>query len=364
VAKALAANTNIDVVNVPLEDFVKALGKDHGISIRLDQSGLRRANVAPSTQITASFKQVPLGVALRLILRPLKLQHRISDGVVIIDDIGLPVDAPRPPRPGPAGPQLQAAPIDLLRGIQLLQGQPMRRAPAVVAAPLIARRVGVVNMNAEQGTLQQLRLVLQVELNFVKRVCAPTPEQMLQLKQEGLKQIADAAKAWQANVNNRRPVFIRNGQQVLINNGQPALNDARRSVQEKLTELVHARLSLAQASRYDSEIKKRNANLHLVCARNLVVALDQELCLTEWQRQKLGTELAGNWDDSWTMTVVLGSTNNAGFLPNIPDEFIVPYLDATQRSLWNSLPKRGNTVWGIRAAAFLGMTPPALDDQE
>ena len=55
----------------------------------LDKGGLRRAKVAASVPITASFKQVPLGVALRQILRPLKLQHRVADGTIIIDDIGL-----------------------------------------------------------------------------------------------------------------------------------------------------------------------------------------------------------------------------------------------------------------------------------
>jgi len=105
VEKSLAARTDIDALNVPLEDFMKALAKDHGVTIRLDKSGLKRAGVAPSMQITASFKQVPLGLALRQILRPLKLQYRVADGVVVIDDLGLPLDAAHPPGSGAVGPQ-------------------------------------------------------------------------------------------------------------------------------------------------------------------------------------------------------------------------------------------------------------------
>ncbi|HXY37009.1 MAG TPA: hypothetical protein VEI07_22470, partial [Planctomycetaceae bacterium] len=75
-AKALAGRIDINAVNVPLEDFIGPLAREHGITITLDKSGLKRAGVAPSTQITASFKQVPLGVVLRQILRPLKLQFR------------------------------------------------------------------------------------------------------------------------------------------------------------------------------------------------------------------------------------------------------------------------------------------------
>jgi hypothetical protein len=338
VEKSLAAKTDIDSLNLPLEDFVKALAKDHGINIRLDKSGLKRAGVAPLMQITASFKQVPLGLALRQILRPLKLQYRVADGVVVIEDLGSPLDAAHPPASGRVGRQRDEELIERLVA-------PMRQAPAVRVAPAI--RVANINRRNRQSSLQELRLVLQVELNFLKGVCTPTAEQMQQIKQEGLKQIADLAKGGLPD-----------------NNRQRVVGDLRRSVQQTLTELVQAHLSPEQVSRYQSEMQMRSASVRHACACNLVVALDQELSLSEWQRQKLCTELADNWDDSWTTTVVLGSTNALGFLPNVPDELIVPYLDAAQRTLWNSLAKRGNMVWAGAAAAFLGMGAPALEDQE
>jgi hypothetical protein len=120
----------------------------------------------------------------------------------------------------------------------------------------------------------------------------------------------------------------------------------------------------ADANRYENEIQLRNQNLRQACARNLVVRLDEELSLTEWQRQKLSKELTDNWDDSWTTTTVMASTNSLGFLANIPDEFIAPYLDAAQRTLWNSVPKAGHMVWGGAAGAFLGMGAPTPDDRE
>jgi hypothetical protein len=166
---------------------------------------------------------------------------------------------------------------------------------------------------------------------------------MQQLRQEGLKQLEEMARAIQRN-------------------GMRGTDDPRRMVQEQLAEVVRSTLSPAQTARYETEIQKRIANLRQVCARNLVVALDQELFLTEFQRQKLCAELASNWDDSWTMTVVQGSVGNPGWVPTVPDEFIVPYLDAEQRLLWNTLPKRGNTVWALQTTAFLGMTPPAMEE--
>ena len=114
-------------------------------------------------------------MALRQVLRPLKLQHRVADGALVIDDIGLPLDDAHPPGGGPVGPP----PI----------GQ-MLPAVRIVRA---VRFNNMVRING-QGTIQQLRPALQVELNFVKSLCAPTAEQMQLLKAEALKQIADAAR--------------------------------------------------------------------------------------------------------------------------------------------------------------------------
>jgi hypothetical protein len=328
IAKTLAAKIDIDVLNVPLANFVKDLARRYAIPIELDKSGLRRAKVDPSLPITASFKQVPLGVALRQVLRPLKLQHRVADGALVIDDIGLPLDDAHPPGDGPVDPQ------------------PVRQIRPGVRIGRAIRVNNIAGING-QGTIQQLRPALQVELNFVKSLCAATAEQMQQLKAEALKQIADAARDLERD-----------------NHGPQGVNRARRRVQEKVGELVHQKLSPAQAARYDDEIKKRNANLRQVCARNLVVALDEELSLTEWQRQKLYAELSDNWDESWTLGVVVLSTRSMQMLPNVPDELVVPYLDAAQRTLWNSLSKGVNVFWGVEFAAFLGMGPPMLGDQE
>jgi hypothetical protein len=336
VSKVLTAKTDIDVVNISLDAFIKALARDRGVAFVLDQMGLRRAGVTPSLPITASFKQVPLEIALRQILRPLKLQYHIERGVVLIDDLGLPLDADHPPGIGRVAVEQPDAMRRLPVPVGAMWGAPAVRAPMIVQGRIVNRFNGV-------SAIQQLRLILQVELRFLKKVCAPTPEQMQQLRQEGLKQLEEMAKA-------------------IKRNGMRGTDDPRRMVQEQLAEVVRSTLSPAQTARYETEIQKRTANLRQVCARNLVVALDQELFLTEFQRQKLCAELAINWDDSWTMTVVQGSVGNPGWVPTVPDELIVPYLDAEQRLLWNTLPKRGNTVWALQTTAFLGMTPPAMEE--
>jgi hypothetical protein len=329
VAKVLAAKVDLDV-DSQLQDLAPMLEKRFGIPVRLDKNGLRRAHVDPGTRITVSFKQVSLGVALWQILRPLKLQHHVADGSVVIDDVGVPLDErrPRPLRPVMIGPQVVGRVLPM---------------PQAGFAP--AARVRTFN---DDATVRgQLRLVLQLELKFIKHLCSPTAEQLDLLKQDGLKHIVGE------ELDHNDPEALRK-----------AISDPRHAVESRMADLVRARLSPAQANRFDSEIKKRTANLRQVSARNLVVAIDQELSLTEWQREKITKELTDNWDDAWTMTVVLGSSSNSALIPAVPDELIVPYLDAAQRSLWDGLPKRGNMVLGVRTSAFLGMSPPAADDEE
>jgi hypothetical protein len=328
VAKLLAAKVDLEV-DSRLEDVAPMLEKRFGIPVRLDKNGLRRAHVDPRTRITVSFKQVPLGVALWQILRPLKLQYRVVDGSVVVDDVGIPLDEPRPRPARPVMIERQGAGRVL----------PMPQAGFAPAAR-------VRDFNDDAAVRGQLRLVLQLELKFIKHLCSPTAEQLELLKQDGLKQIVGE------ELDHNDPESLRK-----------AISDPRHAVESRMVDLVRARLSPAQANRFHSEIKKRSANLRQVSARNLVVAIDQELSLTEWQRQKITEELTDNWDDAWTMTVVLGSSSNSALIPAVPDELIVPYLDAAQRSQWDGLPKRGNMVLGVRTSAFLGMSPPA-DDEE
>ncbi len=230
-AKVLAAKVDLDL-DSRLEDLAPTLEKRFGIPIRLDKNGLRRAHVDPGTRITVSFKQVPLGVALRNILRPLKLQHRVVDGSVVVDDVGIPLDEPRPRLPRPV----------------MIEREVVGRAlPMPQAGFAPAARVRTFNDDATVRS--QLRLVLQLELKFIKHLCSPTAEQLDLLKQDGLKQIVGEA------LDHNDPESLRK-----------AISDPRHAVESRMVDLVRARLSPAQASRFDSEIKKRAANLRHVSA--------------------------------------------------------------------------------------------------
>jgi hypothetical protein len=335
IRKALGATTDIEALNLKLDDFLKELARRQKIPMRLGKSGLRRAEVDPALEITASFKQVPLGSALRQILQPLKLQHRIVDGAVLIDDIGEPPDDNLARR---------AAPVRVQQVIELRGGQKLRRLQVIRAQPVV-RNFNIVNPVGPQTQVQQLRQLLQIELNFVKTVCTPTPEQLRQLEQDGAKGIDESLKNWQ------------------VDNGAPVPSYAREIVQDEVMASARAHLLPAQIVRYDAELQKRKEFVHQACARNLMVTLDLELFLTAEQRQKLRETLAENWDDAWTVSTALTAVEEQGFIPSIPDELITPHLDVVQKVLWNRLPKRGKIIWGLDETAFLGMMPPAFDEK-
>jgi hypothetical protein len=325
VREALAAKVDIDVLNLPFREFVPYVAKRLGGPVVLGKAALRRAEVNPTLEITASFKQVPLGVALRQILQPLKLQHRVVDGRLLIEDVGeMPEEPTRP------AAQIRAMQVTLQRQAweQVLRfnRQKVKGIDALVDVKVLT-------------PLVQVRPLLQLELDFVRRTCQPTPQQDEQLQKAGWRQVGEALENWQTD------------------NGAPVPSYAREVVQDEVLSAVRITLSPAQVARYEAETAKRKAFRNLACARNLLVTLDGELFLTPKQREELNTDLSQNWDDAWTVSLALTSTNERGLIPAVPDELMMPHLDPLQRLLWRRLPKTGKLIWRLDQTAFLGLPP-------
>ncbi len=329
IRKALAAKVDIDVLNQPIRDFIAQVAKRIGGPVVLGKAGLRRAEVDPTLEITASFKQVPLGTALRQILRPLKLQHRVVDGALVIDDVGEQPDE-----------LAQRAAIVRARNVA-------ERRAREQALRFNWQKVKGLDAFIDVKVMTPLfyvRPLLQRELDFVSRTCQPTPRQLDQLQDAAWKQIGDALADWQTD------------------NGTPAPSYSREIVQDEVRNAVRTTLSPVQIARYEAEVTSRKVFRNLACARSLLVTLDGELFLTTRQRDELCADLAQNWDEAWTATIALTSTNDGGVIPAVPDELILPHLDPLQRLLWRRLPKTGKINWPLDQTAFLGLLP--LDKAE
>jgi hypothetical protein len=325
VRQALAAKVDIDVLNLPLREFVPYMAKRLGGPVVLGKAALRRAEVNPALEITASFKQVPLGVALRQILRPLKLEHRVVDGGLLIEDVGeVPDELPRP------ATQIRVGQVALERQAweQVLR---FNRQKAKGIDALVDLKV--------LTPLVQVRTLLRLELDFVRRACQPRPQQEQRLQDTAWQQVGEALANWQTD------------------NGAPVPSYAREVIQDEVLSAVRTTLSPAQVARYEAEAAKRKAFRNLACARNLLVTLDGELLLTPKQREELCTALSQNWDDAWTVSLATTSTNERGLIPAVPDELMMPHLDALQCLLWRRLPKTGKLIWRLDQTAFLGLPP-------
>ncbi len=173
------------MLNLPFREFVPYVAKRLGGPVVLGKAALRRAEVDPALEITASYKQVPLGVALRQILRPLKLEHRVVDGGLVIEDIGeVPDELPRP------ATQIRARQIAVERQAweQALWCN-RQKAKGIDA---------LVDLKA-LTPLVQVRPLLLLELNFARRACQPRPEQAQRLQDAAWKQVGEALENWQSN---------------------------------------------------------------------------------------------------------------------------------------------------------------------
>jgi hypothetical protein len=322
----LNSKTNLHVERMPLEKFAQTLSEQHKIPVKLDRASLRRAHVDPGTPITANYVQFPLDVALRRILAGLKLRHHVVDGVVIIT-AGLPNDAAER-----IGERIGMGPV-----------RNGRFAPAQAV---------MVQARWQEQMHQQLHPLVQIELMFVKRTCAPTKDQMRQLKEDLEKYVKDQTDE-----------FIKL-QQGRDGRAGSLVSKARALLQEHLTAVVKQRLSRESAARYRSELEKRDANERAVCARSLVAILDRELCLSARQREALLAALTAKWDDAWTQLVEMGVMQGQTYIPSIPDDLIEPHLETAQTDVWQNMQKMGNINWGFQVFQNSMFGMPVLDPED
>ena len=77
----------------------------------------------------------------------------------------------------------------------------------------------------------------------------------------------------------------------------------------------------------------------------LLVMLDKRLVLTDDQRRDISKSLLEHFDENWSGSLPM-LMSNPQYLPNIPDDCIVPHLRQSQRSVWQSLPNR-NVQFGF-----------------
>jgi hypothetical protein len=129
---------------------------------------------------------------------------------------------------------------------------------------------------------------------------------------------------------------------------RPALPDFRRQLQDSLAAVVNKCLTAEQQARYQTEIETRNAEAKRHFVDHIVAVLDRELLLSAGQRARLSQSLSAHWDYSWC-EVSEEMRSDTSVVPRIPDEIVVPLLDAVQTQTWEHSAKRQA---GLRNSPF------------
>jgi hypothetical protein len=275
--QVLRAKTSFHVQIMRLSDFVTFLSKTYKLRFKLDVEGLKRARVDPSTPISADFDGTALSAALKDVLGRLDLTHRVVNGEIWITSEAAEV-------PVVVQPMVPQVPAD-----QNLVFQP------------------------QQARGFSFLAQLPVELRFVKRVCAPTQEQMRAIK-------ADL-------------------EQCLRDAGKGSIPVSCELLPDKMAACVARHLSPAAAAHYLDEVHKRRTREREACICMFVTLLDQRLGLSDEQRKSLVTALKAHWKPGWSQAIEMNVRNGDNEMPGIPDEIMLPFLDREQSDVWKHLPK-------------------------
>jgi len=107
----LLRNTRFQFTETPLPDVVAFLKEQHDILFVVDQRALAAAGIQPDVRCTLDVKDMPLGSALRKVLRDVGLTYVVEDEFILITKAEK--DAPKEAPAKPAAPAKAANPFGL-----------------------------------------------------------------------------------------------------------------------------------------------------------------------------------------------------------------------------------------------------------
>jgi hypothetical protein len=198
------------------------------------------------------------------------------------------------------------------------------------------QRQANIDMLAQQWE-PRLRPMLRAEYRFMRTVCEPTKEQRLPIVRRSGGFLKETAKALAASQINPQP-------------GGRSSPNYRSVLVEHLASAAKEHLTAEQYQKYRKELDARTADEKQAAIMNLVARLDQNLSLSGEQREKIGAALGEKWDESWSQNLEMFMRLADQYVPSIPDDRIVPFLDPTQRQLWSGLQKIGSINFGFSFA--------------
>jgi len=203
---------------------------------------------------------------------------------------------------------------------------------------ILAKNVDANVVDLEKRLTPQFISLMTAELSFINRTC----DLKLQQRQK-IKAVSD--RCLKAAV--RKYAMTQNG---MMRGGwggqnQHTMPEPTQLLHQAMSGLLNETLQPDQKKRYDEEMAHRKAIRKRVSVVNVVAIMDEHLVLTIGQRKELTELLDKNWRESWVQSVEMLLNNNQ-YMPSIPDRFVTPVLNETQKSVWRSAQKQNYMVWG------------------
>jgi hypothetical protein len=233
---------------------------------------------------------------------------------------------------------------NLEKGVAKKEGQKVEALPPnATAKPAVGKQARVLarpgNLeNQVQQYMRQARPIVRAELIFARKICELDVEHFRRINQDAETAFKGAAKAFveaQQQGRARVPGGVRTSTTV----------DGLALLQEGLASVMKKDLTSEQFAHYQSEVEKRDANRKQCAVRFLVDAIDRDLYLSGSQRLKLTESLFSHWDHGWSMCLEYLLYGNQ-FYPVGIDPYLTPFLDATQKKIWQAAQKIGG-IGGI-----------------
>jgi hypothetical protein len=221
---------------------------------------------------------------------------------------------------------------------QAVQQQAVVAVDVAIAAPFPAPVAagGDADEDARLAPIRaQYEPLLKSELSFANRICGWSDEQRRAAIKEGVAWLTEFARKQIADQNP-----VRAGMLAFVGLGRPkrVAADPAAEAEQQIAELIARQLTDEQRASYKAEHDKREAFRKQAVIDNLIAKLDEKLDLTAQQRRKLSTTLEARWNEDWAPQLEI-FVHMGEYVPQIPDEYVIPHLTAEQKKLWNGLQK-------------------------
>ena len=186
---------------------------------------------------------------------------------------------------------------------------------------------------------QQYRPILATELNFIRQMCDLKPEQRPKVKAAGEAAVTQVVRRMAEQQG-------RAMQQHVVNfvEREAAPADPRRFILDAVTKALKETLTEEQVAKYTDESAKRTALRKRAAMQSAMALLDDNLCLTGEQRDKITEAVSAKWQTEWESWLML-SQYGGQYFPTIPDNLIVPHLNVEQKSVWEGFQKVNFGFW-------------------